>query len=211
MYQNSDFGSPPSSCAIAAGGCTCSERFSWASSSFARIGKRGASGTLPKICSRCLRQSAWSVRPRKGPSCTTLCASGRSTISHDSPMRTRGRQTFAIKRLQTAAAPDPFHKDRLEHQRLGEIGAVASMDSQRRKMRFVNLAARQSGRARLRRAARRIELSIPSARQSLALPSGSEIVVTANYLGNTMLVRSLVKYWAPVIAWMLLIFVPQVT
>ena len=45
MYQNSDFGSPPSSCAIAAGGCTWSERFSWASSSFARIGKRGVSGT----------------------------------------------------------------------------------------------------------------------------------------------------------------------
>ena len=46
----------------------------------------GLSGTWPKISSRCLHQSSWSVLPRNGPSWTTLCASDRSTISQDSPI-----------------------------------------------------------------------------------------------------------------------------
>src|ERR1700736_5663587 len=55
-------------------------------------GKRGASGSFPKIDSRSCVQSSCNVRSRNGPLRTTLCASGRSTISHDSPTdRSKGR------------------------------------------------------------------------------------------------------------------------
>src|ERR1700720_1052909 len=52
-----------------------------------RSGKRGESGTSPKIPTRCWLQSSCSVLPANGPFATTLWASGRSTISQDSPIR----------------------------------------------------------------------------------------------------------------------------
>ena len=86
-YQSSLFGSPPNDGAICALGWTCSESVSRASISLARMGKRGLSGTsVPKIAARSSTQSSCRVWPRRGPCLTTLCASGRSTISHDSPI-----------------------------------------------------------------------------------------------------------------------------
>lgn len=78
-------------------------------------------------------------------------------------------------------------------------------------MQFANLDAdRPLGRARLRRAAPLERLQFPAARQSLALPKclAQQLVADrASITLTAMPVRSLVKYWIPVIAWVLVIFI----
>ena len=94
MYQNSVLGSLPNFAAILSGGCTCKERRCCASSSFRSNGNRGLSGSAPKISCRSWVQSSCNVFPRIAPLRTTLCASLRSTISHDSPMHAFGGNFF---------------------------------------------------------------------------------------------------------------------
>ena len=85
------------------------------------MGKRESSlASPPKISARCSHQSWCNVFPFQGPCLTTLCASTRSTISHDSPIFFPAEQFLSKAPFQLATAPDPLHENRLKEKRLGE-------------------------------------------------------------------------------------------
>src|ERR1043166_6368308 len=109
------------------------------------------------------------------------------------------RQSLAVKRFEAASAPNPFHKDRLEDLGLGEF-----LVSHRRRAFLCNagFGVRRGGRPTFRGRV----LFASATRSAFWLASRSCDRSRTNYLGHAMVIRALVKYWGPVIAWILLIF-----
>src|SRR5438552_13129942 len=95
MYHISVFGSPPSRAATSPGGWTCSESFSRASRILMSSGKRPPRGlTGPSHAGALYSISQRRSFPASGPLAITLTPSGRSVISHDSPIGTLGGSFF---------------------------------------------------------------------------------------------------------------------
>ena len=159
-----------------------------------------------------------SVAPRMGPSWTTLWASGRgSTIFHVFADQRGRRQAFSIKRFQPAATPDALHEYGLERSS-GERGAVASSGARaflgngilagvvssasffagiRLRYRNAGAAAFAANGAVLRTAARYLRHSFGS----------TESRPTTLNRRLAMKLRWFLKFWLPVVAWMVFVFI----
>ncbi len=115
-YQFSVLGSPPSSFATAAGGCTCRLSLSEQSSHLTSSGKGAGRGParahdLGRMALDQLAQG----RPAEGaPPARRDWASGLSTISQLSPIGGPGGSSPAKEGLEPAAAPDALLVNRLE-------------------------------------------------------------------------------------------------